>query len=241
MMALTDLIADELAGEAPDRFARVNRLSVLAQKLQKEGAVGVKDFANIKACNIDETEYGEDLGVVGGIRMAQYQNPMHNGETLRNIMDAVMPTLQNQGDASRANARRACADELNALLLARQQLGVDTPEGRRLTRRIEELIEETTANDDVPMVSAEFLRGHLPGAEGSQPNDADVPRAFSDREGGDGGPAEASPGAADAFAVGGHRGPEAGEPQVDALAAADAERADQRGAEGAVESTEAGP
>ena len=250
--ALTDLMADELASAAPDRFARVQRLAILTQKLQKEAATNVKDFAalqmgqpNIMPNVIGMGDNVEDYGEVGGIHaMPRYVRPIGaEGDTVRNVVDALMPTMQAQGDAAQARGRRDRAGELNELIDAREQLGADTEAGRKLSKRIAQLVgdvTEDTEDGNVSMVSAEFLRGHLARTEDAAANPGDDPGAVTDGEGRDGGAHQTSPGRALAFGVGVSLGLGADEPAVDGPAVRDAQRADLGGAEDSGASTQTG-
>jgi len=246
LRSLTELMDDVLDSDEPGRFARIQRLAVLAQKLQNEGANTVKDFATVHMCGADDVGYD---GIIGGPGVIDVARPrlggLGDGDTIRNVMDALMPNLAAQGGAATARQRRDSAEELNELITARARFGGGTGEYRRLTRRIENLVDNITEETDhaaeLPVVPTELLRGHLPGAEDGAANTGDAPGAVIDGEAGSAGPVEASPGVASALTVGVSLGLGA-DPRGD-YDPADAapERADLAGAASAVPSTETWP
>jgi hypothetical protein len=246
LRALTDLMDDILASDEAGRFARIQRLSVIAQKLQNEGPVSAKDFA-LQNANFGEDEYvGGGAGIVVRNPGRIYGNPLGDGDTIRNVMDALMPTMAAQGAAATARQRRDQAEELNGLVEARERLESEPVARAQLTQRINTLLEHVSGEEEsnhaaeVQVVPAELLRGHLAGAEDGAADAGDDPGPVVDGEAGGAGPAETSPGVAVTLAVGVSLGLGADPPGDHDPADAAPGRTDLAGAAGAVPSAETG-
>jgi hypothetical protein len=187
----------------------VNRLTVLASKLQMEDAKP-EDMDDENVPGMDD---GMGFNVVGGIR-AQRIGHVQAGDQaqlVREMLSAVGPQLEAQSAASQARERSEMARELNELLDARARVqfgdSADPEMVAMLTKRIRALSariaqqedsEDDAATDvsmaperDLHVVHPFGLRGHQAG-EGGRVLDAREPRRLvADGEGGGEGAAQA--------------------------------------------------
>jgi len=136
--ALSELMRSELDGDMRGRFACVNRLAVLAQKLQIE--------MNPRPEDMDAHEqdaYGINVVDHGIIRGG---GAMHGGDQqqmAREMLAMIGPAMSGLQGNNEAKKRESMARELNELLTARRMLQIDQqPDAdavAKLTKRINAL------------------------------------------------------------------------------------------------------
>jgi hypothetical protein len=191
VMAITDLIRDEVDSTDRQKFARMQRLCQIAQSLLREGATRAKDFHGLNRggtifCTNDDVD--EE---VGGMPDAS--------SLYRQLFQMLGPFA----DQSRARSREHGASELNGLLRAKMLMQKDPSQAANLAKldqRIEELTAQVaTKENDNAMVPAQPLRGYPARDEGwNAPDLLGVVTPGADRDDGplppsdeDGGPHEA--------------------------------------------------
>lgn len=213
--ALNELMVSELSGEGRDKFARVNRLTVLASKLQMEEPK--PEDVSQENQNLEDGAYGFG-GIGGGGAMMANPYPIGRvvgagGDQLQLVHEIVAmagPHLEAQASAARAQQRKAMASELNELIKARAQLiaiGGEHEQARQLTKRISELTQtfaqedpdDEKPADNIPAYPDRELRVvHPVDVRGHQARDdrrlldaGDIGRAIANREAGGAGVIEA--------------------------------------------------
>ena len=149
--ALTDLMLSELGGDGRDKFARVNRLTTLASKLQMESA-RPEDMDPSHGIDMIGDFHGNMLparGVIGGIGQLGDQ-----AQAVREMLQLMAPQIDAQAASAEARQREAMASELNRLLSARKlaQAANDHELDMQLDKRIKvlarEIAEQESETDD---------------------------------------------------------------------------------------------
>lgn len=192
MDALSELMRSELDSDARSRFACVNRLAVLAQKLQVE--------MNPRPEDADQQLYGNEVGDFNvQNHMALVGGGMHGGDQAqmaREMLAMLGPAMSGLQGNTEAKKREAMARELNEVIAARQllrdEVNPDLEAMARLTDRINVLIDRVSreeeqekphAPEQLHVVPALGLR--RPQAGEARGQDApDARRAVPDGEGG---------------------------------------------------------
>jgi hypothetical protein len=194
--ALSELMRSELDGDMRGRFACVNRLAVLAQKLQIE--------MNPRPEDMDEqqNEYGINVADHGMIRGG---NAMYGGDQqqmAREMLAMLGPAMGGLQGNNEAKKRESMARELNELLDARNRFlfgtGAQDPEAvaaaARLAKRINVLTELVSQEEEeekphaqapeLHVVPAVDVRRHQAGEGHGQDDAPHARRALPDGEGG---------------------------------------------------------
>lgn len=178
LRAVSDVMVDELAGDEPDRFARVARIAVLANKLKREGAATVKDFTQQDGLihggqyaiggvvmGDDQADW-VDVPPAGPPRIYPARDPHDRGQDQMRMLRDLVGTLEKR----LASDSRNLAEELRQLVLARKELADNDPAWAPITARIDEIVrsfQDEGVSENGEVVSAEFLRRHPAGVSGS--------------------------------------------------------------------------
>jgi len=211
MDALTDLMRSELDSEERGKFARVNRLTVLASKLQMEDAQpeDMDDENQVGAGDL----YGDGMGmnIIGPAHRIAPHVGGDQAQMVREMLGAIGPQMEAQSASNRARERSEMARELNELLDARARVqfgdNADPAMAAMLTKRIKALSaqiaqqedNEDDAATDIPLaperdlhvVHPFGLRGHQAGEGGRLLDPGEPRRLVADGEGGGEGAAQA--------------------------------------------------
>jgi hypothetical protein len=198
--ALSELMRSELDCDSRGRFACVNRLAVLAQKLQIE--------MNPRPEDMDEqqNEYGinvADHGIIrGGGAMGAAMYGGDQAQMAREMLAMIGPAMGGLQGNNEAKKRESMARELNELLDARNRFlfgtGAQDPEAvaaaARLTKRINVLTELVSQEEEeekphaqapeLHVVPAVDVRRHQAGEGHGQGDAPHARRALPDGEGG---------------------------------------------------------
>jgi hypothetical protein len=190
--ALSELMRSEIDSDSRGRFACVNRLAVLAQKLQIE--------MNPRPEDMDAHDVGDDYGMnqIGGIVRGGGAYGGDQAQMAREMLTMLGPAMSGLQGNNKAKEREAMARELNELLDARARLqntavDPDLVAGGRaavaaLTKRINVLIERVSQEEEtdgqVHVVPAVDVRRHQAGEGHGQVDAPHARRALPDGEGG---------------------------------------------------------
>jgi hypothetical protein len=190
--ALSELMRSEIDSDSRGRFACLNRLAVLAQKLQIE--------MNPRPEDMDERN-DHDMNVIdhGMIRGGAAMYGGDQAQMAREMLAMIAPAMSGLHGNNEAKKREALARELNELLSARITLQHSTlppdPEAvARITKRINVLTERVSQEEEqenpyaqapeLHVVPAVDVRRHQAGEGHGQVDAPHARRALPDGEGG---------------------------------------------------------
>lgn len=190
--ALSELMRSELDGDARGRFASVNRLAVLAQKLQIEMNPRPEDMDQYNDGMMMEAQIGGGIIRGGGIYGGD------QAQMAREMLAMIGPAMNGLQGNNEAKRRESMARELTELLTARSVLQnskePDAEAVARLTKRIHVLTERVSQEEEqenpdahapeVHVVPALGVRGHQAGEDRGQGDAGHACGALPDGEGG---------------------------------------------------------
>lgn len=188
MSALNELILSELQSEDRNRFASVQRLSVIAQKLL---------LCNTEALHPEDARnrHHHHFGGYGAVQLGDAEDvgpnpyvmqmplPPDQGQMVREMLAAINPIAKSTKEQNDAKKRASLAAELNQLMLARER--AQFHERNLLTERIEEILKEMRKGDEdeLSLVPAVPVRGHQAGTDVDGDDESGPERACADGEG----------------------------------------------------------
>lgn len=151
MVALTDLMRSELDGDDRHKFARIGRITVLAQKLQMEGNPRPEDMDQ-EGAMMGMDPYGGYGAIMPGRAVPMLGAGNDQQQMVREMLGVLGPQLTASGDASRARVRADQARELNDLMMAHRmsQTGddADPAMAAQLQKRIKTLTAQMSAEEE---------------------------------------------------------------------------------------------